>query len=146
MDLISGGLSIFDNVNYLTIFKNNKGLLSEDTVQSDLIPLFPCAVAWIDINGDNYTDLLTLGRLDLNGVSHMYINDGMGKLIKSSDQPFEIPSILHAISVGDHNSDGYDDIAIAHLNGTEMHTNIYTNEYGSSSINEFSFIRPRINW
>ena len=62
----------------------------------------------------------------------------MGKLIKSSDQPFEIPSILHAISVGDHNSDGYDDIAIAHLNGTEMHTNIYTNEYGSSSINKFS--------
>ena len=138
LDLISGGLSIFDNVNYLTIFKNNKGLLSEDTVQSDLIPLFPCAVAWIDINGDNYTDLLTLGRLDLNGVSHMYINDGMGKLIKSPEQPFEMPSTLHAISVGDHNSDGYDDIAVAHLNGNEMYTNIYTNEYSVSSQNKFS--------
>ena len=138
LDLVSGGISIFDNTNYLTIFKNNNGILSKDTTQTDLIPLFPCALIWIDINGDNYKDLLTLGRLQLNGVSHMYINDGMGKLIKSSDQPFEIPSILHAISVGDHNSDGYDDIAIAHLNGTEMHTNIYTNEYGSSSINEFS--------
>ena len=74
-------------------------MLSKDTVQTDLIPLFPCALIWIDINGDNYADLLTLGRLELNGVSHMYINDGMGKLIRSSDQPFEIPSILHAISV-----------------------------------------------
>ena len=78
LDLVSGGISIFDNTNYLTIFKNNNGLLSKDTVQTDLIPLFPCALTWIDINGDNYTDLLTLGRLELNGVSHMYINDGMG--------------------------------------------------------------------
>ena len=93
---------------------------------------------WVDINRDNYTDLLALGRLETTGISHMYINDGAGKLIKSSSQPFDIPSTLHALAIGDYNSDGYDDIAIAHLNQSEMHTNIYSNNYGATSSNEFS--------
>ena len=107
-------------------------------MQTDLVPLFPCDVVWVDINRDNYTDLLALGRLETTGISHMYINDGAGKLIKSSLQPFDIPSTLHALAIGDYNSDGYDDIAIAHLNGSEMHTNIYSNDYGATSSNEFS--------
>ena len=107
-------------------------------MQTDLIPLFPCAVVWIDINRDNYTDLLALGRLETAGISHMYINNGAGKLLKSSSQPFDIPSTLHALAIGDYNSDGYDDIAIAHLNGSEMHTNIYSNDYVATSSNEFS--------
>ena len=138
LDLVSGGINIFDNTNYLNVFKNEQGILSIDTMQTDLVPLFPCAVVWVDINRDNYTDLLALGRLETAGISHMYINDGAGKLLKSSSQPFDIPSTLHALSIGDYNSDGYDDIAIAHLNGSEMHTNIYSNDYGTTSSNEFS--------
>ena len=131
LDLISGGISIFDNTNYLNIFKNSNGILSKDTIQIDLVPLFPSAVIWIDINRDNQLDLLTLGRLGSDGISHMYINDSTGHLTLSSEQPFAIPSTLHAISVGDYNNDGYDDIAIAHLDGLNMHTNIYTNENGT---------------
>jgi len=138
LDLVIGGLNIFDNTNYLNVFKNEQGILSIDTMQTDLVPLFPCAVVWIDINRDNYTDLLALGKLETAGTSHMYINDGAGKLLKSSFQPFDIPSTLHALSIGDYNNDGYDDIAIAHLNGSEMHTNIYSNKFGTTSSNEFS--------
>ena len=132
LDLVSGGISIFDNTNYLNVFKNSNGILSIDTTQSELVPLFPSAVVWIDINRDNHLDLLALGRLGSNGISHMYINDSTGHLTLSSEQPFTIPSTLHALSVGDYNNDGYDDIAIAHLNGSDMHTNIYTNENGTS--------------
>ena len=45
-------------------------------------------VVGIDINRDNYTDLLALGRLETAGISHMYINDGAGKLLKSSSIAF----------------------------------------------------------
>ncbi|MFL2989650.1 MAG: FG-GAP-like repeat-containing protein, partial [Candidatus Neomarinimicrobiota bacterium] len=130
LDLVSGGISIFDNTNYLNVFNNSNGLLSIDTTQTDLVPLFPSAVFWIDINRDNHLDLLALGRLGSDGISHMYINDGTGNLTLSSEQPFSIPSTLHAISVGDYNNDSFDDIAVAHLDGSNMHTNIYTNENG----------------
>ena len=46
-----------------------------------------------------------------------------------------------AIATVDVNNDGYDDIAIAHLNGSEMHTNIYSNNYGTTSSNEFSLLK-----
>ena len=131
LDLVSGGISIFDNTNYLNIFNNSNGLLSIDTTQTDLVPLFPSAVVWIDINRDNHLDLLALGRLGSDGISHMYINDSTGNLTLSSEQPFSIPSTLHAISVGDYNNDSFDDIAVAHLDGSNMHTNIYANENGT---------------
>ena len=131
LDLVSGGISIFDNTNYLNVFNNSNGLLSIDTTQTDLVPLFPSAVVWIDINRDNHLDLLALGRLGSDGISHMYINDSTGNLTLSSEQPFSIPSTLHAISVGDYNNDSFDDIAVAHLDGSNMHTNIYTNENGT---------------
>ena len=131
LDLVSGGISTLDGQNYLNIYNNNKGLLSQDTIQNDLVPLFPCATIWININGDSHLDLITLGRLGTIGVSYMYINDGDGNMVLDSNQVFDIPSVLHAISSADFNSDGYEDLAVSHLDGTEMHTNIYSNDAGN---------------
>ena len=85
----------------------------------------------MNINGDSYLDLITLGRDASGGASHIYINDGAGKLTLSINQVFDIPSTLHAISAADFNNDGYEDLAVSHLDSISMHTNIYTNKYAS---------------
>ena len=129
LDLVSGGLSLVDYSTNLKIFKNTNGILEQDTTQFDLIPLYPCAVLWMNINGDSHLDLITLGKTNAGGASHIYINDGTGKLNLSIDQVFDIPSTLHAISAADFNNDGYEDLAVSHLDSISMHTNIYTNKY-----------------
>ena len=131
LDLVSGGLSLIDYSTNLKIYKNTNGILEMDTIQTDLIPLYPCAVLWMNINGDSYLDLITLGRDASGGASHIYINDGAGKLTLSINQVFDIPSTLHAISAADFNNDGYEDLAVSHLDSISMHTNIYTNKYES---------------
>ena len=131
LDLVSGGLSLVDYSTNLKIFKNTNGILEQDTTQVDLIPLYPCAVLWMNINGDSHLDLITLGKTNAGGASHIYINDGTGKLNLTIDQVFDIPSTLHAISAADFNNDGYEDLAVSHLDSISMHTNIYTNKYAS---------------
>ena len=95
----------------------------------------------MNINGDSHLDLITLGKTNAGGASHIYINDGTGKLNLTIDQVFDIPSTLHAISAADFNNDGYEDLAVSHLDSISMHTNIYTNKYASEVDSGFSLFQ-----
>jgi len=70
------------------------------------------AVAFSDVNGDGYEDVLITG---LNSSSHriaqLYINDGMGQFTKMTDTPFA--GVMNgSIAFEDVNGDGHMDIYI----------------------------------
>ena len=46
---------------HLDIFYNDKGILRLDTHQTNLVPIYPGIVQWVNLNGDDYLDLVTVG-------------------------------------------------------------------------------------
>lgn len=133
-DFVIGGTDYFGNRN-LKIFKNNNGNLTLDSSQLSLIPLFPCMVHWVDLNNDNYLDLVSVGA-DSNGTIKLnsFLNDSLYILKYSeawSSQDFGVTG--GSFDFGDYNDDGFIDFSILGLNSEgEPITKIITN-----SINGF---------
>ena len=72
---------------------------------------------WIvagDFNDDGRDDLATTNNIS-NSVS-VLLNDGKGGFREAPHSPFAVGRGPYSIVVGDFNSDGYDDLAIADLN------------------------------
>jgi len=87
------------------------------------------SIAFSDVNGDGYEDLLITGR---NGsserIAKLYINDGTGDFTERTDTPFK--SVWSSsIAFSDINGDGHEDVIISgETNSEEPITKLYTND------------------
>jgi len=132
LDLIMGG-GDYNGQLVLKIFNNHNGDLLFDTTQTSLVPGFPIQVKWIDINSDDYIDLLTS-----SGDSILvYFNNGTGLLELIENQTINLGLTAGSISVADFNSDGYDDFVLAGIRpefNDSLITHIYKNNNGDGFI------------
>lgn len=117
LDFVIGGID-FNGVKHLKVFKNNNGILVEDTTQSVLSPIFPAMVKWVDINTDGYLDLVTIGA-DTNTTVGLrcYLNNSNYTFSTGLTWDTEIYGVTAgAFDFADYNSDGLDDFALTGLN------------------------------
>ncbi|MFL2982766.1 MAG: hypothetical protein ACJZ12_00060 [Candidatus Neomarinimicrobiota bacterium] len=112
-DFVIGGVDYFGN-RHLSVFVNKDGSLSRDTTQNALVPLFPCMVQWVDIQGDGYVDLVTIGADSLGSLGmRVYENDSLGVLNLSSTWSDEnIGVTAGAFEFADYNDDNRIDFAL----------------------------------
>ena len=112
-DFVIGGVDYYGN-RHLSVFVNKDGNLSMDTTQNALIPLFPCMVQWIDLQGDGYLDLVSIGA-DSDGSLGMkiYVNDSSNVLnLSSTWSNDEFGVTAGAFEFADYNDDNREDFAI----------------------------------
>ena len=120
---------------HLDIFYNDNGVLKLDTNQNNLVPIYPGIVQWVNLNGDDYLDLVTVGS-DINeelGL-RVYLNNSNYILSKGLTWDSNLYGVTAgAAAFGDYNSDGYDDFVLTGLNrNNQTITYVLTN-----SINRF---------
>ena len=112
-DFVIGGVDYFGN-RHLSVFANKDGSLSRDTTQSALIPLFPCMVQWVDLQGDGYVDLVTIGADSLGSLEmRVYENDNLGVLsLSSAWSDVNLGVTAGAFEFADYNDDNRIDFAL----------------------------------
>ncbi|MBH10461.1 MAG: hypothetical protein CMG74_08970, partial [Candidatus Marinimicrobia bacterium] len=124
MDLVIGGQgSKFENGELvgkylLQVFNNSNGELSLDTLQKDLVPIFPCLVHWSDMNNDGYLDLVAVGGDTIgNLATRVYLNNP-DYLLENSLGHYKggLGVTAGAFDFGDYDNDGFTDFAITGLN------------------------------
>ena len=138
LDFVQGGFDN-DNTRHLDIFYNDNSTLRLDTNQTNLVPLYPAMVQWVDINRDGYLDLISFGsdssetlgmRVFLNNPDFV-LSDG-----------FFWNSNIYGVTAGgiafaDYNNDGYDDFAITGKNSSDqLISYIVTNSINQFTISE----------
>jgi hypothetical protein len=135
LDFLQGG---FDNYNmrHLDIFYNDNGILRLDTNQTDLVPIYPAIVQWVDVNRDGYLDIVSIGADETQTLGmRVFLNNNSYVLTSGIIWNSNIYGVTAgAIAFADYNSDGYDDFALTGLNSSqELITYIVRN-----SINQFT--------
>jgi len=78
----------------------------------------PSSLAVGDFNGDGHLDLAIANELD-NTVT-VLLGDGTGSFTQATASPFAVGLRPTSLAVGDFNSDGNLDLAIANLNGNNV--------------------------
>ena len=136
----------------LQVFNNKNGQLSLDTLQTELVPIFPCLAHWVDMNNDGYLDLVTIGP-DSTGssASRVYMN-GPDYKLKNSLGHYKGSLGLQAggFDFGDFDNDGLIDFAVTGLNIENQPKAYLVKNYGSTieivyaNINGTFYGRP--NW
>ena len=135
LDFLQGG---FDNYNmrHLDIFYNDNGILRLDTNQTDLVPIYPALVQWVDVNRDGYLDIVSIGADETQTLGmRVFLNNNSYVLTSGITWNSNIYGVTAgAIAFADYNSDGYDDFALTGLNSSqELITYVVAN-----SINQFT--------
>ncbi|MDP3149076.1 MAG: LamG-like jellyroll fold domain-containing protein [Ignavibacteria bacterium] len=109
------------------IFKNNgNGIFTEQTSVS-LTGVSNSSVAWGDYDNDGNLDILLTGLNDVSGqVSIIYKNNGDGTFTEQTSV-FLAGVEQGSIAWGDYDNDGYLDILLTGMNGTNQISKIYKN-------------------
>ena len=129
LDYVQGG---FDNyyVRHLDVFYNDNGIMRLDTNQTNLVPINPAIVQWVDLNRNGRLDLVTIGADETQSLRmRVYLNNSNHVLVPSMTWESEIFGVTAgAIAFADYNSDGYDDFALTGLNANnELITYVVAN-------------------
>ena len=129
LDYVQGG---FDNyyVRHLDVFYNDNGIMRLDTNQTNLVPINPAIVQWVDLNRNGRLDLVTIGADEAQSLRmRVYLNNSNHVLVPSMTWESEIFGVTAgAIAFADYNSDGYDDFALTGLNANnELITYVVAN-------------------
>ena len=120
---------------HLDVFYNDNGVLRLDTNQINLVPIYPGIVQWVNVNGDDYLDLVTIGSDENEELGlRVYLNNSNFVLSKGLTWDSNLYGVTAgAVAFADYNSDGYDDFVLTGLNSNnQLITFILTN-----SINRF---------
>ena len=100
-----------------------------------MVPIYPGIVQWVNLNGDDYLDLVTVGSDQNEDLGlRVYLNNSNYILSKGLTWDSNLYGVTAgAAAFADYNSDGYDDFALTGLNrNNQTITYILTN-----SINRF---------
>ncbi len=121
-DLVIMGMNKSDSV-ITKLYTNTGGVFTESSVA--LNDVADGAVAFLHANSDDYLDLLTIGRDSLEiPQAFLYLNDGAGNFstIESGIEGLKSATI----SIGDLNSDSFDDILLVGLDAWDYNnTDLY---------------------
>ena len=138
LDLIQGGWDNY-NIRHLDVFYNDNGILRLDTNQTNLVPISPAIVQWVDLNRDGYLDLVSIGADDTTETLGMrvYLNNDTYVLSSGLSWDSNIYGVTAgAIAFADYNSDGYDDFALTGKNSDEqLITYVVTNDTINNTFN-----------
>lgn len=90
--------------------------------------VFQGSIAFADVDGDNYLDLLVTGsNTDLDLIAELYLNDGTGSFAISEGTPFQ-GVVSSDIAFSDVNGDGDQDVLITGYISVGYSTNLYLND------------------
>ncbi|MGD0167925.1 MAG: VCBS repeat-containing protein, partial [Gaiellaceae bacterium] len=103
-----------DSSNVSVLYGNGRGGFEAAPGSPFAVGASPGRIAAGDFNSDGRDDLATTNTIS-NSVS-VLLNDGKGGFREAPHSPFAVGRGPYSIAVGDFNSDGYDDLAIADLN------------------------------
>ena len=141
LDFVQGGFDNY-NIRHLDIFYNDNGTLRLDTNQTNLVPVYPAMVQWVDLNRDGYLDLVTIGADETETLGmRVFLNNSNFVLSEGVTWNSEIYGVTAgAIAFADYNSDGYDDFAITGKNSSnQLISYVVTN-----AINQFTILGEHI--
>ena len=119
LDFVQGGFDNY-NVRHLDIFYNDNGTLKLDTNQTNITPIYPAMVQWVDLNRDGYLDLVSIGADETQTLGmRVFLNNSNFILSEDITWNSEIYGVTAgAIAFADHNDDGYEDFALTGLNNS----------------------------
>lgn len=120
LDFVQGGFDNY-NIRHLDIFYNDNGTLRLDTAQSNLIPIYPALVQWVDLNNDGYLDLVAIGSDATETLGmRIFLNNSSFVLSDGFTWNSEIYGVTAGgISFADYNNDGYEDFALTGKNSDD---------------------------
>ncbi len=127
--LITGENSSFDRI--AKLYTNDGSGNFTDTAITPLDGVFNGSVAFSDVNGDGFQDVLITGGKSssaISGITRMYLNNGSGYFIEKINTPFE-GTYWSSIAFADVNGDNFQDVLItgeASFSGPS--TKLYTND------------------
>jgi len=91
--------------------------------------VFAGSIAFSDVNGDGYDDILITGDREGNErIAKLYTNDGLGNFSEVIDTPFEGVA-ASSVAFSDVNGDNFVDVIISGFNNSDVGiTKMYTND------------------
>ena len=100
-----------------------------EMANTPFIGVWESSVAFSDVNGDGFQDVLITGQDSLSdGNSKLYINDGLGNFTEMVDMPFD-DIWRSTIAFSDTNDDGHPDVLLAGENNVGQRVSkLYKND------------------
>ncbi|MDD5066837.1 MAG: FG-GAP-like repeat-containing protein [bacterium] len=123
LDLVIAGRTL-SGVTTTKIYNNQNGAFSE--INTSIIPVYYCSVAWGDYDNDNDLDLAVAGASTAGYITKIYRNDGAGNFVDISAGLTGV--FMCSLAWGDFDNDNDLDLAVAGDNGAVLATTIYRND------------------
>jgi len=116
----------------LTILCAGQILSAQTFMEADPPPPFEGvavgSIAFSDVNGDGFEDVLITGDGNMERIAKLYTNDGTGSFSEVPNTPFD-GVFQSSIAFSDVNQDGFEDVLITGMNNASMRlSTIYTND------------------
>jgi len=129
-DILMAGLNSSNDTDVRLYLNDGVGNFTE-MENTPFEKVYYSSLAFSDVNGDNYPDVLITGQNQFIGgdlIAKIYTNDGAGNFTEVMDTPFE--GIRYgSVAFSDANRDSHPDVLITGLNGSiRSSTKLYTND------------------
>ena len=101
------------------------------------------SVAWGDYNNDGYIDILLTGNTGSENISKIYRNNGDGTFLEQTE--ISLPGVSNgSVGWGDYDNDGFRDILLTGLSGSEYISKIFRNTGDGTFTEEVSIELPGV--
>ncbi|MGK0389350.1 MAG: hypothetical protein ACI94Y_002090 [Maribacter sp.] len=126
LDVLITGFSISKSTGITQLYENDgRGTFTE--MSSPFEAVSNGSVAFADVNGDNYPDVLITGATSEESIAELYINDGKGIFTKSATSFQGVTR--SSIAFADVNGDDYPDVLITgYAEPRGLITQLYEND------------------
>jgi len=127
-DVLITGMSEADRRSSILYTNDGMGNFTE-VLDTPFEKVFAGSLAFTDVNGDNYEDVLITGDSnDSTRISKLYVNDGIGNFTEVMNTPFEGVAASD-VAFADVNGDGFQDALISGFNNFDQgFAKLYAND------------------